>query len=58
MKRLLRWPPKLIELPGDDDKGKFYETEERKESYVLDEVNAFRVVPKSKNVNHHKRVSL
>ena len=31
---------------------------EKRESYALDEVDSLTVVPRSKNVNHHKRVSL
>ncbi len=54
--RLLRWPPQLVavtpNLSDDDDEV------ERRESYALDEVDSFKVVPKAKNANHHKRVSL
>ena len=63
LKRMLRWPPQLVVLPPSEDE---YLTEIRggryaphnPESYALDEVNAFNIVPKSKNVNYHKRVSL
>ncbi len=56
LERLLRWPPQLIAvtptLSDDEDEV------ERRESYALDEVDSFKVVPKAKNKNHHKRVSL
>jgi hypothetical protein len=41
-----------FDLENDDDEV------ERRESYALDEVDAIRPVPKARNANYHKRVSL
>ena len=59
LRRLLRWPPKLIELPAGygSDVGEEFATE-RRECYILDEVETMRVVPVAENCNRHKRVSL
>ncbi len=68
LRRLLQWPPKLVELPDEyyASSGDYgftsnglgdYETEKR-ESYALDEVETMRVVPMERNANYHKRVSL
>ena len=54
--RLLRWPPQLVAVTPSSDEDE--DETERRESYALDEVDSFKVVPKAKNVNHHKRVSL
>lgn len=47
---------------SNGSRGMFLEVDdeetERRESYALDEVDSITVVPFSKNVNHHKRVSL
>ena len=56
--RLLQWPPQLIVLPQSSSNGDNDNWTEKRESYALDEVGTVKVVPKAKNANHHKRVSL
>ena len=70
LRRFLQWPPRLIELPPGYDPdgggggghvggggGVEYATE-RRECYMLDDVETMKVVPVSQNSNRHKRVSL
>ena len=58
LNRLLQWPPQLVVLSQSSSGGENDNWTEKRESYALDEVGTVKVVPKAKNANHHKRVSL